>query len=200
MPVSTSTEEPLEVCGTLHAAKLLGLSVGTIQALVERGYLRAWKTKGGHRRIYMKSIKDFQLANGLKVTHTASPSSLRMLVVDDDPVFLTLVKRSSTNWNVSTDCITMSSAIEALMRISSLAPKLLLIDLDMPKVDGFEFTKQLRANTQFSHMHIIAVTAMKHAQVGQLGGLPHGVLLMEKPIDMRWLGGYLAALSGVAIG
>lgn len=200
MHVSTSTEKPLEVCGTLHAAKLLGLSVGTVQALVERGELKAWKTKGGHRRIYMDSVKDFQLANGLKVAHSPSSSPLRLLVVDDDPVFLTLVKRASATWSVSTDCITMNSAIEALMSISVLAPKLLLTDLEMPKVDGFEFTKQVRANTQFAHMHIIAVTAMKPTQVGQQGGLPQGVLLVEKPIDMRWLGGYLAALSGVAIG
>lgn len=30
---------------------MLGLSVGTVQSLVERGELEAWKTQGGHRRI-----------------------------------------------------------------------------------------------------------------------------------------------------
>ena len=37
-----------EYCGTSYAAKLLNLSVGSIQSLVEKNELRAWKTQGGH--------------------------------------------------------------------------------------------------------------------------------------------------------
>jgi len=47
-----------DYCGTTYAAKLLGLSVGTVQSLVERNELHAWKTQGGHRRISMPSIRD----------------------------------------------------------------------------------------------------------------------------------------------
>ncbi|MDP3350435.1 MAG: helix-turn-helix domain-containing protein [Hydrogenophaga sp.] len=43
----------------------MGLSVGTIQALVEKGELEAWKTKGGHRRIAMAAIRAFQDQHGL---------------------------------------------------------------------------------------------------------------------------------------
>jgi excisionase family DNA binding protein len=40
-----------EYCGTSYAAKLLNLSVGSVQSLVEKNELVAWKTQGGHRRI-----------------------------------------------------------------------------------------------------------------------------------------------------
>ena len=40
-----------DYCGTSDAAKLLGLSVATVQSLVEKGEIEAWKTLGGHRRI-----------------------------------------------------------------------------------------------------------------------------------------------------
>lgn len=191
-------EAPLEVCGTLHASKLLGLSVGTVQALVEKGELRAWKTKGGHRRIYISSVREFQKASGLKATTSPAPSSLRLLVVDDDPVFLTLVKHASATCQTGTDCVVMDSAIEALMSISALKPKILLTDLHMPKVDGFELVKQLRANEQFAAMHIVAVTALNSKEIHQHGGLPPGVLLMEKPLEMQWLHGYMSALAGSA--
>ena len=42
-----------QFCGTTEAARILGLSVGTVQSLVERQELMAWKTRGGHRRIAM---------------------------------------------------------------------------------------------------------------------------------------------------
>ena len=38
-------------CGTSYASKMLGISIGTVQGLVERNELRAWRTNGGHRRI-----------------------------------------------------------------------------------------------------------------------------------------------------
>lgn len=192
-------EAPPEVCGTRHASKLLGLSVGTVQALVEKGELRAWKTKGGHRRIYISSVREFRQASELKATTLPAPSYVRLLVVDDDPVFLTLVKQASTTWQTGTDCVVMDSPIEALMSISTLKPKILLTDLHMPKVDGFELVKQLRANEQFDQMHIVVVTAMNSENIHQHGSFPPGVLLKEKPLEMQWLHGYISALGSSAM-
>ncbi len=186
---------PPEVCGTFQAAQLLGLSVGTVQAMVERGELKAWKTKGGHRRIYMDSVRNFQRANGFKVSSAPTAASLKMLVVDDDPVFLATVKEVSATWHANINCVVMSSAIEALMNISTLAPTVLLTDLHMPKVDGFELVKQVRSNEQLASMRIIAVTGMEPSQIKQHESLPPGVLLMKKPLDMRWLDGYVSALG-----
>ena len=198
MPTPSTADEPPDVCGTLYASKLLGLSVGTVQTLVEKGELKAWKTKGGHRRIFLESLKEFQQVNGLKITAHKKAPSLRILVVDDDPVFLTLVKQAFGAWDLNVECIRMSSAIEALMSIRTLQPKLLLTDLCMPNIDGFEFVRQLRSDEQLAHVHIVAVTAMKKAQLTQEGALPPGVLPMEKPLDMQWLRGYVAALTGSA--
>jgi len=57
MNTHSTPERPEDYCGTTYAAKLLGLSVGTIQTLVEKAELQAWKTQGGHRRISMQSIR-----------------------------------------------------------------------------------------------------------------------------------------------
>lgn len=47
-------------CGTTQAAKILGVSVGTVQNMVEQEILVAWKTIGGHRRITLDSIRNYQ--------------------------------------------------------------------------------------------------------------------------------------------
>jgi excisionase family DNA binding protein len=48
-----------DYCGTSYAAKLLGLSVATVQSLVEKGEIDAWKTLGGHRRIALHSLNAY---------------------------------------------------------------------------------------------------------------------------------------------
>jgi len=187
------------VCGTFSAAKMLGMSVGTVQSLVERGELQAWKTKGGHRRISLDSIRKYQRDHGLAAISRSSGELVRMLVVDDDPVFLALVEDAVKSWNMSVQCSTMSSAIEALMTISSLNPHVLVTDLRMPEVDGFDFIIKLRSNPQFDSLHIIAVTSMTPEEIQKRGGLPRNVVLMSKPLDIRWLHGFTSALWSVAV-
>ncbi len=51
----------LEYLSTRQSAKLLQVSLGTVQKMVELGELIAWKTRGGHRRILASSL-DQQLA------------------------------------------------------------------------------------------------------------------------------------------
>jgi excisionase family DNA binding protein len=58
MQTHPTPDTPEDYCGTTYAAKLLGLSVGTIQTLVEKNELQAWKTQGGHRRISMPSMRN----------------------------------------------------------------------------------------------------------------------------------------------
>jgi hypothetical protein len=52
-----------EFLTTCQAAKLLSLSTATIQKLVNNHSLQAWKTPGGHRRIYLSSLLSYQASN-----------------------------------------------------------------------------------------------------------------------------------------
>ncbi len=53
---------PDEVCTTQQAAEILGISVSSVQQLVEAGVIEAWKTKGGHRRIPRQAVLDYKTA------------------------------------------------------------------------------------------------------------------------------------------
>ena len=82
-----------DYCGTTYAAKLLGLSVGTVQSLVERNELHAWKTQGGHRRISMPSIREYQRKHNMPLTSDeANQPQLKVLAVDDDPIVLEMLR------------------------------------------------------------------------------------------------------------
>jgi excisionase family DNA binding protein len=183
-------------CGTSYAAKLLGMSVATVQTLVEKGEIEAWKTRGGHRRISMRSINQYIRDNQPQSTFSESEpaTSLQILVVEDDENTRELYKACFDEWNLPVDCSLMGSALEALVDIAALRPDLLITDLDMPGVDGFEMLKVLRRNPQLANMQVLVVTGMPEEAVVARGGLPPGTLFRQKPFNFDWLQGYVTAL------
>jgi len=184
-----------DYCGTSYAAKLLGLSVGTIQNLVEKNELQAWKTQGGHRRISMQSIREYQRRhNIISSTPDNSANHLKVLLVEDDEVTREMLRTICNNCEVPIDCTVMSSGLEALIDIASIQPDVLIADLNMPGVDGFELLRTLRNNSQFTKMSCLAVSALSQEEITARGGLPEGVIFMPKPLSMNWLNGFFAAI------
>ncbi|MBS3997551.1 MAG: response regulator [Hydrogenophaga sp.] len=191
-PRPPSTED--DYCGTFYAARLLGLSVGTVQSLVERNELSAWKTQGGHRRISMQSVLAYQKRHAIRPpADAAATGRLKLLVVDDDAAMLAVVQAYLAKWRLPVDCTVMTSAMEALIDMSSLKPDVLVSDLVMPGVDGFELLRTLRANALFADTVFVALTALEGAEVARRGGLPPKTVLAHKPIDQSWLHGFLSA-------
>lgn len=193
---NTNHPDTLEdYCGTTYAAKLLGLSVGTIQSLVEKNELQAWKTQGGHRRISMPSIRDYQRRHNMLVTPAETRDHrIRVLLVEDDPVTREMIRDFCNRCEMPVDCTAMSSGLEALIDIASIRPDVLISDLNMPGVDGFQLLRTLRGNPMFTKMTSLVISALPQSEIEARGGLPEGSIFMAKPVNMHWLKGFFAAL------
>ena len=193
------SKEPYDgYCGTSYAAKMLGISVGTVQGLVEKNDLRAWKTQGGHRRISLQSIQDYQRRHNLApASMIQGQDRLRVLVVEDDENTRLMLQANFDQWGLALDVIMYASAMEAMLDMPSLQPQVLLTDLKMPNMDGFEFLKTLSSHNLFSKLTVVVMTGISPEEVQKKGGLPDGVQLLQKPIDMDWLHGFFDALMSV---
>ena len=185
-----------DYCGTSYAAKLLGLSVATVQSLVEKGEIDAWKTLGGHRRIALQSI-NFHMAktNPKRVkVDVKQAGRLRVLVVEDDASTRDLYLCQFEDWALPVDCTFMSSALEALMDIASMRPDLLITDLAMSSMDGLEMLKAIKRNARLAEMQILVISGLPAEAIKSRGGLPQHAHLLQKPVNFEWLEGYLTAL------
>ncbi|HAL37544.1 MAG TPA: response regulator receiver protein [Polaromonas sp.] len=185
-----------DYCGTSYAAKLLGLSVATVQSLVEKGEVEAWKTLGGHRRIALQSLNAYLAKNSPKLARvdTDPKHRLRVLIVEDDESTRDLYRCQFEEWDLPIDCTWMPSALDALMDIASMRPDLLITDLSMPGVDGFEMLKALKRNQQLADMQIVVISGLQAEAIDARGGLPPHADLLQKPVNFDWLQGYLTAL------
>lgn len=106
----------------------------------------------------------------------------RVLVVDDNALNVELVM-----FVLSDDGITVAAATDAadaLQQIPQFRPELILMDIQMPGVDGLELTRRLKADPATRHIVIVAFTAyaMKGDEAKLLAGGCDGYL--SKPIDV----------------
>ncbi len=90
-----------------------------------------------------------------KLTRPGSPG--KVLVVDDDPQVREMLTRTleSQDWVVST----AEDGCAGLDALAASKPDLILLDLMMPRMDGFEFVSELRKHQDWRSIPIIVITA-----------------------------------------
>jgi excisionase family DNA binding protein len=191
-------DEQDRYCGTGHAAKLLGLSTATVQKLVDANKLIAWKTEGAHRRISLKSIINYKNNNSKFYSILREVS--QVLIIEDDINTRNMYAAYFGQWNLPLNVVIYASALDALIDLHSLMPMVLLTDLHMSKMDGFEFINTVRKNPKFSELPIIAITGMTSDQIHSSGGLDGDVFILNKPIDMDWLKEFLLGILSMQSG
>lgn len=187
-----------EFCGTSFAAKKLGLSVGTVQALVEKNELKAWKTEGGHRRISMQSITDYQRRYGRTGEELKDPHSpLKVLLVDGTSETFDLIQGMSHEGGAPVECVWITSALKALINFKSIQPDILIADLSMPSVDGCELLRTVRASHLTNSLSLVGLTAADSTDIDKDHSLPPHTALVQKPVHAAWFHGYLAAQMAI---
>ena len=89
-------------------------------------------------------------------------SKYNVLIVDDVPLNLTLVSKMLSRFNFRIR--TASNGLEAMEAVSAEKPSLILLDLMMPVMDGFEVLQLLKAKADTSDIRVIVLSALNSNQ------------------------------------
>jgi len=102
-----------------------------------------------------KSLNQVKLKNILNKYQSSSENIV--MVVDDDEGTRRMMRRllEKEDWQV----IEAEDGEDGIKKIKSQIPKLILLDLMMPKIDGFQFINILRENPAWNDIPVIIVTA-----------------------------------------
>jgi DNA-binding response OmpR family regulator len=109
----------------------------------------------------------------------------RILLVDDDLSLLRLHQIMLGRFLATTcvDCV--DNALEARLRLEREVPDLVIVDLNMPGIDGFSLIKLLASDTRYAGVARVALSGLNAKEVQQAGGLPTDVLVVQKPLDPK---------------
>lgn len=189
-PSLPETNEPY--CSTSQAAKLLGVSLGTVQNMVEEGVLDAWKTSGGHRRIKRESVMALLAKRG-NAQAPAGEGGLSVLIAEDDAFLQKLYRKTMESWGLPLSIEIVGNGFDALMVVGQRVPDVLIVDLIMPGMDGYELVRALHGNPALAHTDIIVVSSMSPDEIAKRGNLPPDVPIYSKPVPFHELHGFFRA-------
>ncbi len=167
---------------TKQIADMMQVDPKSVINWIERGHLAGSKTPGGHRRVVVAELIRFIRAQGLPMPkaleRVARP---RALIVDDRPRVLERLA-SALSRRGRFEVHTADNGVDALVAVGTLKPALIVLDIVMPGLDGYEVCRRLRSNPETASVKIVAIT-------GDLGVAEADVLaagadaLMFKPLD-----------------
>ena len=99
----------------------------------------------------------------------------KILVVDDDKFQIQLIERILTK--AQYEVVGYNNSRQALNKVNEIAPDLILLDLIMPEIDGFEMCRRLKSNNKTKDIPVIFLTARKdqetESKVFELGAVDY---------------------------
>ena len=166
-----------------QAGALLQMDGSSIVKWANDGKLVTFRTPGGHRRIRQSDLLAFLHTHGMYVPPELSPSVKTVLVVDDDPVQLKAIRRAMKAHSDRVTIETAEGGIEALVKVGSLKPDALVLDLSMPDLDGLEVLQRLKANPATKALKIVILTGKPTAELEKKVLAAGALALLAKPLS-----------------
>jgi excisionase family DNA binding protein len=139
-----------------EAAKYCAVDRVTMWRWAKSGLLRTSVTPGGHHRITKEDLESFLIEKGMYPLSTKSFPGNRILIVDDDAVVRESTSEILSRYKYETE--TAGDGFEAGVKVAQFKPGLVILDLIMPRMDGFEVCRYLKKDPTTSGIKILALT------------------------------------------
>jgi excisionase family DNA binding protein len=168
-----------------QAAKYLGVAQSTMRKWSDLGRVSAFYTPGGHRRYRRSDLDQFLDRSGPTTAGGGSSTGPLVLIVDDDERL-----REYVRVNLEAEGYVVreaASAEEALAELGEESPDLILLDVMMPEVDGWEALRRIQEHTGVGAIPVIMFSGKVDAESAAEARSRGAQGFIGKPFDPRSL-------------
>lgn len=164
-----------------EAADMLMVATATLRVWSDKGLLHPLTTPGGHRRYLRDDLQRLQ-RDHVNLDDIPAPKGQRILIVDDEAAITRYLSAllsgfSGVETAMAHDGFTAGSLLHAFR------PEVVLLDLMMPGLDGFQVCRQIKSDPATRDIRVIAMTGYPTTENRQdivSAGAEH---CLDKPID-----------------
>ena len=150
----------MEILTVSQASKYSNVSSKTIINWIDAGHIKAYKTVGGHRRIKKEDLDRFLKEKGMPLPGEAKVEERKkILVVDDDKIIVETIVQALEEDEYGYEMISASDGFEAGLQVNHFKPDLLILDIMMPDINGYEVCQRVKTNPDSKNIKIIVLSA-----------------------------------------
>jgi len=188
-----------EILTVYKASQYCNVAPKTIINWIDAGHIKAYKTVGGHRRIRKPDLEEFMRRQGIPLPSEEMPGEKkRILIVDDDPIIVETLVMALEEDNHDYEIISASDGFEAGLQVNHFHPHLMILDIMMPDIKGYDVCKKIKENEETRDTKIIVLSAYlddeKFKRMKEYGA----DLCFSKPLPLPKLKEEVACLLGLA--
>lgn len=180
---------------TFEAAKHCGVFHTTVINWVNKGKLRARTTPGGHRRIAAEDLLDFMKIYKMPIPRELQNAGRRFVVVEEDQGLAKLLDNALQRGHESAEISTCRDGAEALIRIGAKVPDVVILDLNLPAVDGFKVCKALKSDAATKGVKIIGMSDRPITKAQRAFLQRHTDAFFQKPLSIEKIAAQAAKLA-----
>jgi CheY-like chemotaxis protein len=190
----------VRIYSALEVANICGVVNQTAINWIKNGYLKAFTTPGGQYRVYSEDLVTFLHGRGMKIPDELREfagemiASQKVLIVDDDRALNNLLKQYLEKHFSGLVFLQAFDGFEAGTLIATEKPGMILLDIDLPDINGHEICKKIKKDNLQGKPKIIMISGLGDPDLKDLVLSEGADMFLEKPLDFEDV---LNALAGL---
>ena len=198
----SKNDKKVRIFSALEVANICGVVNQTAINWIRNGYLKAFTTPGGQYRVYAEDLMSFLENRGMRVPEELvdllkdDVSWNTVLIVDDDRELNDLLKRWMEKKISGYRFVQAFDGFEAGRALAENRPGFVVLDIDLPGVDGHKLCRKIKEDPSFGKPFIIAITGLDIPEE-RASMLEDGAdAFFSKPLDFELIVGTVYDLAG----
>jgi len=186
--VDENNDEGRRFFTTSEVARYCAVTNDGVLKWIKSAKLRAFSTPGGHYRVSAEDFRTFLKRFDIPIDESFFRGTSRersVLIVDDEPDIREVVRRWLKELDEDLRVEEACDGYEAGIKIGSMKPDLVILDVMMPRVDGISLCQSIKDNPKTQDVKVLAITAFpEQDNVRKMYGAGADLCLI-KPLQME---------------
>ena len=144
---------------TFEAAKISDVTHVTIQNWIKKGWLKSYRTAGGHRRIERENLSAFLNSKRMPINSGSKDGFIKVLILEDDKNVSDLIRLHLVSRSKMYDVKVVEDLFSAGLFFSSYKPSLMIIDISFPDIDFIKVYEEIRKNSISENIKIMIINS-----------------------------------------